>query len=130
MNKILKFRAYDSRLKKWIVDEFHIIGEFMLFGGFDDWIQNNEFKELGSLERYNDVIIQQFTGLQDKNNVNIYEGDILLRESTNFNYKYEVFWDTPEGSWKLKFLEEPLDCSIYLGDFSQKNLEVIGNIFQ
>lgn len=127
----LKFRAYDSRLKKWIVEDFYILGEFNLFGGFDDWICNNEFVELGFLERYNDIIIQQFTGLNDKTGRAIYEGDLVKIKSNSGGtwagyLKGEIVYDNEDSSFKLK---NQYGLSHPWIKQNQPIITILGNIF-
>ena len=128
-NRELKFRLWNKNAKDFIKDGGNRIVYF-------DLINFSYYCSVNRLENLNDLIIQQFTGLFDKNNVPIYEGDILkyeysqaecssfaAQESTlRFHDLYVV--EYRDGAFRYKELK--------YGDISEDNLSmvVIGNIFQ
>ena len=122
-NRIIKFRAWDNKNKKWLfgyelphLGGFDLFGETMLLGEWSAVLDTFIFERNGF--KQDDLKVMQFTGLEDKQGKEIYEGDILKDlEGTlgivKFNKgRFEAF----DGSWdNLEFPDES---------------EIIGNVYQ
>lgn len=80
--------------------------------------------------------VGQYTGLDDKNGKEIYEGDIVLLdcyyyEEPAFDGEFKVIYDDINGMWLLVDLENK-DRGVTFGEirsYYKAEIEVIGNIY-
>lgn len=63
----LMFRAWDKAKKEYVFEGFHIIGELTALNVINQYWHKN----------LNDLEIEQFTGIYDRDGNPIYEGDVL-----------------------------------------------------
>ena len=77
-------------------------------------------------DKFNDVELMQYTELKDKDNKEIYEGDILF-ESFGEKY-YKVIFEN--GGFRAEFEGDFDEYSFDLIDVVAQGCEIVGNIYE
>lgn len=126
----IKFRVWDKKYLKWFnPEEDSSDGAGLTLGGEIAFAGQSQFGQINPKDE-NRFVIQQFTGLLDKNGVEIYEGDIL---------QDSLFGDEPPGLYVVEFRVSEWSSGFAFtskknkwnfGGPVDKYLTVIGNIFE
>jgi uncharacterized phage protein (TIGR01671 family) len=119
----IKFRVWDKTSKRY--------APISCVFGFLTTIHPDSKDTTCLIKSNSEYNIEQFTGLQDKNGKEIYEGDILELEG----FKFIVIWDDKESRFapaEVDNLGQYTIGSDYFGwpetGFIQSRIEIIGNI--
>ena len=120
----LKFRAWANGYEKWC-HRIEYIDDGLWLGYVDDGV--------GELST-TDIVVEQYTGLQDKNGKEIYEGDIVKltgKVAKNKGTLYKVVWDNFLTGFDLISLERSKEDIGYLNEVEmEERYKVIGNIHE
>ena len=118
MNRTIKFRAWEKNLKEMIP-----VGEI--------YFNSLMINQSTTWRFIDEVELMQFTGLRDKNSVEIYEGDIL---STDLDRPYLIV-EFRNGAFMFQCHDNGKDYYDFMATTGEnsnftKYHEVIGNIYE
>lgn len=124
MNREIKFRVWDGTSMAY-VRPLHLLRYADDVSFTDGEIDHGRYVEADAVD------LMQFTGLKDKNGVEIYGGDWV--PSRYFGIPMEVYWDQGQCGWELRsgdghVTEHLLDLS--RPEDGAFTWEVIGNIHE
>lgn len=128
MSREIKFRAWDKNENK-IYQDYDMSKYGFAIQNSSSATLNNIILMLGS----NNIELMQYTGLKDKNGVEIYEGDIVEYGSDHFPLvKRIVVWNQQYCCYKTSNSKNRTATSPQLtaDKVFKTNMRVIGNIYE
>ena len=117
----IKFRAWDKENEK-----MRKVSSISL--------ENKEIavKDFGTYHffRIKDIELMQYIGLKDKNDKEIYEGDIVLVELCRTSTWYKTVVEFKEGAFIASLIDGEDYIYIFNRGFDSNDFEILGNVYE
>ena len=109
----IKFRAWDINKKKY-------------YYGVQNTYESIIGDSFGNILNDDELIVEEFTGIKDKNGVEIYEGDIICQQMRFVETNSVIFWQED----KARFAVNLEGFITTITKPQEHSYEVIGNIHE
>ena len=117
----------EIKFRTWLKEERKMVNVETLFIGINRLCFGNSKTEDLFFRDFEEVELMQYTGLKDKNDKEIYEGDILFFRDENT--KYVVVWQDAAFIIKSIEIRKYSEEMCWLDD-TEICCEIVGNIYE
>lgn len=127
MSREIKFRAWLKEEKKILNVETIDFSEKSI-----QYLEKNEIIDAYLLRTtfLEDIELMQYTGIKDKNDVEIYEGDIVLIRIDKTNILHKTVVKFKHGAFIADIIGNNDYIYLFHFGFNKDDFEVIGNIYE
>jgi len=119
----IKFRA-------WLKEERKMVNVETLFIGINRLCFGNFKTEDLFFRDFEEVELMQYTGLKDKNDKEIYEGDIVLIKLDETSTWYKTVVGFKKGAFIANLIDKEDYVYIFHHGFTGDDFEIIGNVYE
>ena len=119
-----EFRAWDKHQGKY-VETIFMENNGSLYSEYDLNIGDNDF-----YSTHDNIVVQHYSGRNDKENEKLFEGDIVEYESDDLNYHYIDTFVVEFHSGSFCLINNELELCILMYSSRQYSTKKIGNIFE
>lgn len=122
----IKFRVWDKIGNRFFNIDYNYLVAITNCGKIGVLVDDFNFEEFKKDELEN-IVISEYTGIKDKNDKEIYEGDIIKDKLGRI---YKVFWHGSFAGFCYEFKNQLGKKDFKLLHLAYFNIEVIGNIYE